>query len=91
MNTSKHLTMIPAASDSETPRASSGLGREIGVTAAVVAILLAGALGGMFAPQSGTPVAEAQASAPQPSQEFVYFPSQFVNQGTEMPETAPTF
>jgi hypothetical protein len=92
MNTSKHLSVIPAITDGDASRAPSGLPLDIALGAIVVAILLTGvAAGGAFAPDWGAPVAEPQASAAQPSQEFVYFPSQYVNQGTEIPEPTPTF
>ncbi len=92
MNTSKHLSVIPAATDGDAPRAPSGLPLDIALGAIVVAILLTVvAAGGAFAPDWGAPVAEPQASAAQPSQEFVYFPSQYVNQGTEIAESTATF
>jgi hypothetical protein len=92
MNMSKHLSVIPAGTDGDASRASSGLPLDIALAAIFVAILLMGvAAGGAFAPEWGAPVAEPQASAAQPSQEFVYFPSQYVNQGTEIPGPSATF
>ena len=92
MNTSNHLSVIPAATDGDASRAPSGLPLDIAFGAIVVAILLTVvAAGGAFAPEWGAPVAEQQASAAQPSQEFVYFPSQYVNQGTEIPDASSTF
>jgi hypothetical protein len=92
MNTSKHLSVIPAATDGDASRAPSALPRDIALAAIFVAILLMGvAAGGAFAPEWGAPVAEPQASAAQPSQKFVYFPSQYANQGTEIAEPASTF
>ena len=91
MNTSQHPSVVPPATDSDAPRARSGFPRDLLLTVVIVALLLAVALGGSVAPHPGAPVAEAQASAPQPTQEFVYFPSQYVNQGTEMPEPTSAF
>lgn len=90
MNTSKHLSVIRAATDADTSCPPSGLPRDIALAVIVVAILLTGVGAGAFAPESGAPVAEPQASASQP-QEFVYFPSEYVNQATEISEPAPTF
>ena len=92
MYTSKHLSVIPAATDGDASRASSGLPLDIALTGIVVAIFLTGVgAGSAFAPETGAPVAELQASAPQRSQEFVYFPSQYENQATEISEPIPTF
>jgi hypothetical protein len=47
--------------------------------------------GRSFGPESGIPVTGPEVSAPQPSQEFVYFPSQYVNQAMKPPEDTSTF
>lgn len=94
MNTSKHLSVIHAAPDGSPTRAPSGLSRDIVLAVIFVVILLTGvAAGGALAPEPGAPAAEPQASAAQPSasEAFVYFPSQYVNQGAEIPEPVPTF
>jgi hypothetical protein len=49
------------------------------------------AAGRSFVPESGVPVTGPQVSAPQPSEEFVYFPSQYVNEATKTPEDTSTF
>jgi hypothetical protein len=90
MNTSKHLTVIPGASENR--KAGPSLSRDAVVAMIVVTALLMGiGAGAAFQPQPGTPAAEPQSVASQPSGEFVYFPSQYVNQGTEIPEPVPTF
>jgi len=71
---------------------ASSLRRDIALAVTVAALLLMGmAIGGTFAPQPEPIVAAQSAPAAEPTQEFVYFPSQYVNQGVEIPEQIPTF
>ena len=67
--------------------------REIAAAIIVVALLLTGvAVGAARAPRPEQAVAAQSAGdAAQPPQEFIYFPSQYVNQGAEIPEPIPTF
>ena len=86
------LSVIPGADHYSPDDALSGRPRAIAIAAILVAIFLTGvAAGRSFGPESGVPTTDSQASAPQPAQEFVYFPSQYVNQGKEIPEAASTF
>ena len=71
-------------------RPQSSLRRDLAVALLVAAGLVAGALGGGVLREAPTAVA-ATSAAVEPSQETVYFPSQYVNQGKEIPEPAPTF
>lgn len=90
MTTSKRLTVIPGAGANG--KAGPSLSRDVVLGIIVVGILLMGiGAGAAFQPQPHTPAAEPQTVPSQPSAEFVYFPSQYVNQGTEIPEPIPTF
>ena len=92
MNTSKHLSVIAGVNHGTASQSPPRLPRDVGMARIFVVILVAGiGAGAAFSPDSGTPAAGAQPVASQPSQEFVYFPSQYFNQGTEIPEPTPTF
>jgi hypothetical protein len=92
MNTSKHLSVIAGANHGNESQSTPRLPRDVVMAVIVSAVLLAGiGAGAAFSPDSGTHAVATQAVASQPSQEFVYFPSQYVNQGTEIPEPTPTF
>ena len=89
----QHLSIIPSAVDGNVPFQSPARGRGIGVAAvAVVIVLLGAAVGGSLSPKSGTDApAQHVALAPEPTQEFVYFPAQYVNQATEVEEHIQAF
>ena len=86
------LSVIPAADHDSAAGAPSGSLSAFAIAAILVAIFLTGvAAGRSFGPESSEPTTVAQVSAPLPAQEFVYFPSQYVNQGTGIPEDVSTF
>ena len=86
------LSVIPAADHDHTTHAPFGRSREIVIAAILVATFLTGvAAGRSLGPESGVPMTESQVSVPQPSQEFVYFPSQYGNQATATSEDTSTF
>ena len=90
----QRLSVIPGSSDGEAGTApASSVRRDVALAMVVVTLLLMGlAVGGTIAPQPEPAVAtQSRAAAAPPSQEFVYFPSQYVNQGVETPEPIPTF
>jgi hypothetical protein len=90
----QQLSVIPGPSDGEAGTASApSARRDVALAMAVVTLLLMGvAVGGTLAPQAEPAIAtQSGAAAAQPSQEFVYYPSQYVNQGLEIPEPIPTF
>jgi hypothetical protein len=67
-------------------------GRDIAVAVAVVTLTLGGA--GLSEVVRTAPTAETQQiaeAAPQPQSEFIYFPSQYVNQATEYEEHIQAF
>jgi len=76
--------------NTDSARARSTLRRDLAVALVVVAVLVVGALGGGLFRETPTAVAAAPAAAT-PAQETIYFPSQYVNQGTEISETPATF
>lgn len=98
MSTSRHRDVTPGATDSEASHYLFAVWRDIALASVVVAILFMGIESGAFSPQSS---AELQIPAVQPYQElnpavqprpeFVYFPSQYVNQRIEIREHIPTF
>ena len=66
--------------------------RDVSVAVIVVAVLLGdAALGGLVSSRSGSDVTQKTATAPEPPVEFVYFPSQYVNQATEPEEHIQAF
>jgi hypothetical protein len=65
----------------------SGIWSLAGTVLAVFVLVVAA--GRSFGPESGVRVTGV--SAPQPSQEFVYFPSQYVHEATKTPEDTSTF
>lgn len=81
----------PAAGASDGPARSSR--REIAAAMVVVTLLLMGvAVGAARAPRPEPAIAgPSAADAAQPSQEFIYFPAQYVNQGVEIAVETPTF
>jgi len=94
MTTSRpHLSSIPGAPDVGTSDPSSALRRDVALAFVVAALLALGvALGGTIsAKQEPLLAQQTEIPAAQPSQEFVYFPSQYVNQGVETSEVIPTF
>lgn len=66
-------------------------GRVLTMTAVIVAAVLLGAAVGRALPTKPETGAAAQSAAPasEPTEPFVYFPSQYVNQGTEIGEHIP--
>ena len=93
MQTSKqHLSVISGATDDGISDTPFVLRRDIALALIVVAILLLGAAVDTFSPQSGAVSAgQVEMASPQPSGDFVYFPSQFVNQGVEISEPIAQF
>jgi hypothetical protein len=86
MKTTPRLKVVKDPVPSERPRL-----RRDGVLAfLVVTILFSGALGGAPSPLSAAAVT-GMTEPVVPSQETIYFPSQYVNQGREIPDPAPTF
>jgi lysozyme family protein len=67
----------------------STLAHDLAFASVVAVILGVGILGGAVSPEATALTAEVEAA--RPSRETVYFPSQYVNQGREIPEPAPTF
>lgn len=93
MSTDGRLANVPAGApavvrpESREPMAR----RDVALAIVIVALLLAGvALGALRAAQAPA-VAAAIENEAQEAGEFVYFPSQYVNQGVEVPEDVPTF
>ena len=88
----QHLSVISGAADDGISNTPFVLRRDVALALIVVAILLLGAAVGTFSPQTGVvPAGQVETASPQPSNDFVYFPSQFVNQGTEMPDPIAQF
>lgn len=85
------VSQDPSEDEAVNPAASS-LRRDIALAVIVVTLLLMGvAVGGTFAPRPEPVVAAESGAAAEPAQDFVYFPSQYVNQGVEIAEPTPTF
>jgi len=95
MSTSKQrLSAVPDSPVSVAADAPAySLRRDIALALIVVALLMTGvALGGMFAPHAAPAfAAPSGAQESKSTEKFVYFPSQYVNQGVDIPEPTPTF
>ena len=88
----QRLSVISDAADGAHSVPPSGMRRDVALAVIFIAILLLGMVVGSVSTQPGAAAAgHVEIVSPQPSNDFVYFPSQFVNQGTEMPETPAQF
>ena len=89
MSTSRRRFDVVEGNASES---SSTLRRDVALALVVAAIVLWGTAAGTFSPQPAPEMTlRTEDSAAQLAHEFVYFPSQYVNQGTEVPEPVATF
>ena len=91
-----HLKIVQGATDSGVSRSSSAGWRDIALALLVTVILFVGILGGALAPQSSADlqipgVEPYQEWAPTEQEDFVHFPSLYVNQGMGIEEHIPTF
>jgi hypothetical protein len=93
----QHLNIVPGTTEQSAifqPQVGRG-----DITMAVIAmaliavaiLLLGAAAGGMVSDTPGMETAQRAAPAPQSSGDFVYFPSQYVNQATEIEEHIQAF
>ena len=93
MKTSKQrFSVIAGANDGCASDIPFILRRDVALALIVVAVLLLGAAvetlspqpGAALTPPGGIAMAKAESESSQPSEDFVYFPSQYVNQGIEI-------
>lgn len=90
----RHLKVVPETADDAGPTTSS-TSRDTVLASVVLGILFLGIASGAVAPDSNaelrTPDAQASTPADRLQQDFIYFPSQYVNQGTTIEVEIPTF
>jgi len=92
MHTSKHLSVISGAPGGANPETPFSLRRDVALALVVVAILLLGAAVDTLSPEQGVvPSGQVEMAARPGAADFVYFPSQYVNQGVEISDSVPQF
>ena len=85
----QHLSVIAGAPGGESSQQAHAPRRDVAIAVIVAAVLL---LGGAFSTRSEVDAAAHSVSpAPEPTEGFVYFPSQYVNQATEVEEHVQAF
>ncbi len=89
----QHLSVIAGAPGGESSQQAHAPRRDVAIAVIVAAVLLLGAaIGGAFSTRSEVDAAAHSVSpAPEPTEGFVYFPSQYVNQATEVEEHIQAF
>jgi hypothetical protein len=86
----EHLHLI---SQEDQHSVQADVPRRVAVLALIIAavVLLGAAAGGMFPSRAGGEASSGETAMAEPAHEFVYFPSQYVNQATEIEEHIEAF